>query len=287
MSKIKYAIVHTGQAHRDEILAVGLAIYVGLIGLGTRVLRRDPTEEELDNPQVLVLDVGGRKQPHLHNYDHHQLPRGTEECALSLLARDFPVPGLAPGFTFNDLFADRPWYRATVKIDALGPFAMAKDLGLDKLPPELHSPFEMAIIEAAGNSAELDSLVKIAAFQAIGDRVATALALRERAQVLRTTAEIADVDGVKVLFVPDTDNMGVQDFRDAESQDLGEPIAVCVSHDDRGAGLSLYRFADDPRVDFSKLDGREDIGFAHASGFIAKTKSRDDDWRQLVRLSLV
>ena len=52
-----------------------------------------------------------------------------------------------------------------------------------------------------------------------------------------------------------------------------EEIAVSISKDDRGDGWTLYRYDDDPRVDFSVLAGHPDIVFAHKGGFIAKTKA--------------
>jgi hypothetical protein len=53
--------------------------------------------------------------------------------------------------------------------------------------------------------------------------------------------------------------------------------AWLMMNDDRGTGLMLYRYADHPRVDFSRLEGKEGIVFAHKGGFIAKTEARDFD----------
>lgn len=283
---MKYAVVHGGAAHRDEILAVGLAIYADVITLSTRVIRRDPTPEELEDPKVLILDVGERHDLQRMCFDHHHLPRGTRECALSLLARHLRVKGREP-MTYHELWEDRPWYRFTVGLDSLGPFAMAKELGLESLPPELNSPFEWIIIDAAENSKEFDELVKMMAFQVIGGRVEDALKLHDKLAWLKQNAEIQEVDGVKVLLVESDDVFGVNDYRASLLED-GVEVAISISHDDRGPGLCLYRFADHPRVDFSKVEGDEAVLFAHKGGFIVKTHQRNmDTARDLIRRSLI
>ena len=57
--------------------------------------------------------------------------------------------------------------------------------------------------------------------------------------------------------------------------DHGEIIAASVSHDPREPfGWALYRFHDDPRIDFSQLEGDPRFEFVHKVGFMAKTKER-------------
>ena len=272
MTNKKLCIIHPGAAHRDECLAMGLALAADVINVNTPVQRREPTTDDLNDREILVLDVGGRHEPELANFDHHQLPRGTRECALSLLAQSLMIPG--QDISYHQLFADRPWYRATVTIDSLGPFAMAKELGLEALPPELMSPFDMAITDAVKESVEVPMWVKELCSLVMIDRTKSAIDLRERTVWLRGHAETVTLPGGAVaLVVPDDVVMGVNDYRD-ELVAEGVDVAVSVSHDDRGAGWSLYRFDDDRRVNFSRLDGDPAVLFAHAGGFIAKTKVR-------------
>jgi hypothetical protein len=70
MVEINYAVTHSGPAHRDDVLSVALAL--SLEG-NIPVYRRNPTPEELDSPNVLILDTGERHEPELNNFDHHQL----------------------------------------------------------------------------------------------------------------------------------------------------------------------------------------------------------------------
>ncbi len=62
-------------------------------------------------------------------------------------------------------------------------------------------------------------------------------------------------------------------------------VAVTVTRDDRGQGLCLFRRNDDPRVDFSRLEGHEGVVFAHKGGFVAKTKEWMDP-AALIHLAL-
>jgi hypothetical protein len=82
--------------------------------------------------------------------------------------------------------------------------------------------------------------------------------------------KVVDVKGVKALVFETTDTTGSQDLRDRDHTDA----AVSLSWDERGNGWSLYRFNDDPRIDFSVLEGDSAISFAHKGGFIAKTITR-------------
>lgn len=63
-------ITHAGQFHADEILSIALLRVLGFDAPVERTFT--PTEQDLADPQVFVLDVGKRYEPHLGNFDHHQ-----------------------------------------------------------------------------------------------------------------------------------------------------------------------------------------------------------------------
>ena len=77
---IKTIITHPGGAHKDDFLACSVL----LSNHPVSIFRRDPTEQELEDPEVAVVDIGHQHDPKLNNFDHHQLPRDHEPtCALS------------------------------------------------------------------------------------------------------------------------------------------------------------------------------------------------------------
>ena len=57
--------------------------------------------------------------------------------------------------------------------------------------------------------------------------------------------------------------------------------------DRRGSGYGIGRYEDDPRLDFSQLDGQPDVHFAHKSGFMCKTTATDPErLRELITLAV-
>ena len=254
-------ITHPGQAHRDDFMACAIAL--GLCRDAT-IHRREPVLSELDDPKVLVLDIGGRHEPELGNFDHHQLPRDAEAaCALSLLAE---------AMGWSDALSETRWYGNTKVMDSKGPCALAALIGCDpKIVFANPSPVEGALLELFQGMEAIPYYAWLhTAMAEIGHAVlSNAKKLLERRKWLEENARVRFA-GVEILVVESTDTDGVSAFRDAEHPDA----AICVSHDDRDGGWSLYRFDDDPRVDFSLVAGDSRIKFAHTNGFIAKTKER-------------
>ena len=80
---MKTIVTHPGHAHRDEFISCCLLIVSGIAKI---IVRRDPTKEDLNNPDVIVLDQGGRHEPEKLNFDHHQLPRdAAPTCSITLV----------------------------------------------------------------------------------------------------------------------------------------------------------------------------------------------------------
>jgi len=260
-------VVHPGQAHRDDFLVVSICLgWLEEQGLPLPlVARREPTPEEMEDPDVWVLDVGGKWEPAKGNWDHHQLPReASADCALSLWARGV---GLEPVLSLMD------WYQSTRVMDSKGPMALARELGCE--PKAIFrnlSPIEGCILDLFGQ--EKSALVSEGMIQwmtRIGRGILDhARAVARQVETCRESAQVLEIGGVQALLIRGSDTRGVQKFRD-----MDHPLAgISLSWDDRGSGWSLYRFDDHPRVDFSRVGKDSRVLFAHAGGFIAKTKER-------------
>lgn len=89
-------ITHPGVFHADDVCAVA---WMQITGVEAPVERRIPTPEELENPEVMVIDVGGQHDPVHHNYDHHQRGGAGERW-------DVGVPYAAFGLVY-DMFQPR------------------------------------------------------------------------------------------------------------------------------------------------------------------------------------
>jgi len=265
LNNINRIITHPGGAHRDDFMAACIALAHAPDDVP--IFREEPTAALLDDPYCLVLDVGERHEPELLNFDHHQLARDAEPaCALSMLV-DFL--GLTAAF---ETLAP---YKTTIVMDSKGPMAVAKSLGLEKLPPELLSPIEGALLDVFGEFIVVPRWLRTA-MRVLGERhIKFATDKLAQLQWLRTNVQLINVDHpngvgtVPVLAINSQNTTGLFEVRDENPMWQAAPISI--SRDDRGPGWALYRFDDDPRVDFSRIDGHKDVVFAHQGGFIAKT----------------
>lgn len=267
---MKYIVTHSGRAHRDEFYAVGLAAV--LFGI-TKVFRREPTTEELEDPDVLVVDVGRQFNPTWGNFDHHQLPRGTKECALSLMAKWFEVPhelvrdlcGEDEAMTFKDLWERAPWYRGVVLQDALGLPGLAAELGLgNRIPEELISGIEVYCLQEFARGEEVAPIWVLFARNMVEAKVRTAIEFLRTQREIAENHEILDLGEMgKIFWAPEMTPFGINRFIEENEIDA----VVTVTKDPRSGGLCLYRLTED--YDFSRIVGLEKVIFAHQAGFMA------------------
>lgn len=267
MTNVRRIVVHGGQAHRDDFIAscIALATYPSI----RLIERRDPTPDEMEDPTILVLDVGGKLEPLKNNFDHHQMGRDEPACcALSLLLADLQ---LIERFRLLD------WFTATEIMDSKGPMALAKHLGC---PPAAIfgnlSPIEGAVIDMFEDESRIEVCEGGEDFLAVLMRdlgrgfISYANELHAQMEWLIANAKLSEIGPVPCMILESANTKGVQKYRDHFCPGVG--ISICW--DDRGAGWALYRFNDHPQVDFFLLKDDPRIEFAHPGGFIAKTKGR-------------
>jgi len=278
MSKI--IVTHRGHAHRDDFIACSLL----LAGCwGTEIQRRDCTQEDLDDLNTIVVDQGGEYDDSRMNLDHHQMPREAAPCCSISLVLTFV--GMEVEFARDVL----PWLEFSERIDSKGPFATAAHYKCD--PDALlaaMSPIEGVLLRMFGDAEIVrptDPLgrIMVEVGLAIVDQ------LREISQRFLLLDEMAVIDvptpGVVIMDVKsitERPTFGLEQFCKLQYPDVN----VTITKDDRGEGYSLFRRNDDPRVDFSRIEGRRGVVFAHKNGFVAKTTA-DADLRELVLASIV
>lgn len=262
-------VTHPGQAHRDEFLSCCILLAAGS---ATRIYRRDPRPEEFDDPEVFVVDQGGRHEPDLRNFDHHQLARdAAPTCSISLI---LPYLGL-------DVEIARgvwPWLSFAEALDSKGPFATAAMFGMtpDSLMATI-SPVESCVLREFEQCTAISLGTPIAPImRTIGRELLNQYRdTTKRLELLATAAEwwkdprwpftVGDFRGIDAADRP---TFGLELFLRGQREDC----PVTITNDDRGPGLCLFRRNDDPRVDFSRLEGMPGIIFAHKGGFVAKTE---------------
>lgn len=268
--QIDHIITHPGGAHKDDFLATCLMIYT----YGVPVLRKEPTDEEVANPAIAVLDVGGEHDEEKMNFDHHQFPADYEPtCALSLVLRHLGLYGDAR------LYCD--WLETSEWLDTRGAVKTAAWLGIDRSAmAKLNSPVDITMLRRFAKFEKHEANQPVyEVMRMIGEDMVTFLkGMRERMEEIDRQSEVWDIDGkFKVLFMPRTEPMASEPSagmgRYIEHQ-APECVAM-VYPDRRGTGYGLTRYNDDLRFDFTRCDDEEDVHFAHKAGFIAKSTATE------------
>jgi hypothetical protein len=268
MSTIDTILTHPGGAHKDDLLAVCVLIAKH----GAPVVRRDPTDDELANPRIAIVDVGGSHDPSKSNFDHHHFPREhPPTCALSLVLQDLGV--------YDEARHLCPWLEPAEWFDSRGPKKTAAFLGVPrKAISQLNSPVDLTILRRFAQSATLapgEPLYEVMRF--IGQDLLDYLHVaRERiafvaAHAKRWTLE-HNGETIEAVFLPRTEasteepSVAVENY--VRAMGLDEVVQVIVYPDRRGTGYGIGRYEDHPRFDFARLQAEPDVHFAHTSGFM-------------------
>jgi hypothetical protein len=271
-------VTHPGPAHRDEFVACSLLLAEFP---SFPIFRREPTAEDLADPDVLVVDVGGKFDLGRNNLDHHQLERDAAPCCSITQVLRYLAVDLAKA---REIWG---WLQPSEVLDSKGPYALAGQLSMKAEDLfRLQSPVEMAVLEmfskcsAVAPGDVLHKLMTEVGKHHLGYYAQVTYRLSELAE----KASFTEVGGMKVLdstFIPgnESPSLGIEMFLKADPNT--SDVDVVVSRDDRGTGLTLFRRGNSPKVDFSQLEGRDQVVFAHKGGFIAKVK-HGAPWRDLV-----
>jgi hypothetical protein len=266
-------LTHPGGAHKDDFLAC----CVLAAQLKAPIERREPTQADLDDLDVTVVDVGGEHEPERNNFDHHQFPRDHAPiCALSLVLQHLGL--------YEDAKLFCGWLEPAEWFDTRGPVRTAKWLEVEReIITKLLSPIDVCLLRRFADSSRLEpgsTLHEVMTW--IGaDLIDYIETLRERLAFVGQHVELWDVasgDGTfGVAFMPRTepvlDDPSTSLARFIGAEGKSEEIAGLIYPDRRGGGYGLSRLDDDPRLDFTRIDACDDVHFAHASGFVAKTSA--------------
>lgn len=275
MKPVKYIVTHPGGAHKDDFLACCLLIHQHKVS----VRRKEPTPEELADPEIIVVDVGHEHDPAKGNFDHHQFPFDhPPTCALSLVLQDMELYEDARNFC--------DWLEPAEWLDTRGPNDTAKWMGVPReVITQLNSPIDVTLLRRFASHTELDETSPIwQIMQMVGEDLVVYLRdLRKRLEYVDQHSEFWQIesqsgDKLEVLFMPRTDPMPDEAsgglFRYVDEQGKTESVIAMVYPDRRGEGYGLSRFNDDKRLDFSSLEEScDDVHFAHKRGFVCKTSA--------------
>jgi hypothetical protein len=270
-------LTHPGGSHKDEFLACCLLLAKHRAPL----VRREPTETDLTDPATAVVDVGGEHAPERGNFDHHQFPKDHPPiCALSLVLQHLGV--------YEDARAFCDWLEPAEWFDTRGAVETSRWLGIGReVLAKLSSPIDGTLLRRFAAASRLepgDPLWEVMRW--IGADLLDYLKnLRQRLDFIAATGEFWEIPSpggpFHVLYLPRTeplpDDPGAGLGRFIEGHPDGEKVVGLVYPDRRGAGFGLSRHNDHPRLDFTRIQDCEDVHFAHARGFVAKTSATDPE----------
>lgn len=268
-------LTHPGGAHKDEFLACSLLLALHPVA----IVRREPSEQDLADAGMCVVDVGHEHDPARGNFDHHQLPKDhVPTCSLSLVLQHLGL--------YEDAMLFCEWLEPAEWFDCRGPGETAVWLGVDRdVLNRLNSPIDMSMLRRFANTTRLEPGEPLwEMMRMIGnDMIAYLRLLRERLDFIETHSSIWEIelgDGpAHVLFLPRTEplpeepSFGLERY--LESKGIAENVVGLVYPDRRGAGYGLSRFRDNLRLDFTRIAGHPEVHFAHARGFVAKTTASE------------
>ncbi|MCP5537025.1 MAG: MYG1 family protein [Akkermansiaceae bacterium] len=273
-------ITHPGGAHKDDFLACSIMVALH----GAPIVRREPSDDELNDAHVCVIDTGDRHEPECNNFDHHQFPRDhTPTCALSLVLKHLGL--------YDDarLFCD--WLEPAEWFDCRGPNKTAEWLGVGRdVIGKLGSPIDISMLTRFARVSPSDQLQAgdpvYELMRFIGEDLLDYLkGVREKIDFVARHVErwtiTAGGETFEALFLPRTET-GIDDSSGGLARyilvnGLDQEIAAIIYPDSRGEGFGLARFNDHPQLDFTRIGSAGDVHFAHNSGFLCKTSATGPD----------
>ena len=267
MTKI---VVHDGKAHTDDFLASCVCLYKLPHSSLERVAY--PTEDNLKNENVWVLDFGRQFDTELHNFDHHQIEE--EICAFTMVLDYFygkKYREYCPELRFIEIF------------DSYGPKKAAEFAGIKEDNFNvLFSPISQAMIEIFS---EISGSVKdplLSIMKEIGSKVCYRIENFEFLLSILDNSNYFEHRKIKILDV--TKCTLPQDFVSQKqirpdmlptklySKIKGIEPDIILTIDGRQGGFRMVSV----NTDAIKFNTCENAYFTHNSGFLIAFKNYED-----------
>lgn len=253
-------ITHPGSAHKDDFLATSVLLATLE---GAQVFRREPTQEDLDDPTTYVVDVGLEYSVEKHNFDHHQdrsLP-----CAFHLIMQHLGHHEAALSMYV--------WYPHMSMMDVRGPYQTAEHLGIDSsILFAASSPIEGYIVSTFAQKERLcpkDPLYEF--MKSLGKNMIELIDRKmKRLELLKKEAQIIPIKSYKAVYSAIRQNPKLS--MELYLKHLNDKkVVMSITPSNRGEGWEFLRLGESPAVDFRLLAENPEIRFVHSCGFLAKT----------------
>lgn len=247
MSKI---VTHDKKAHLDDFLSCCILA----AKTDFPIYRVNwPTEEDLNDSEVYVVDFGKSHDPALKNFDHHQI-KGGEQCAFTLILDYF-------GMRDYDAL---PWIKMVEVWDHCGP-QKAMELVGGGDSSLIFSPLQDFCIKMFSN---VDGKVNMHMREMMRDIGEHIISLRSEFSAsyadLKEKSKILECEGFRVI---DYRECAINPYFLASSKlEKENKIDIILNNNERGnSKLRMIRKID---IDFNQASKIEGVEFVHQSGFL-------------------
>lgn len=260
-------ITHPGSAHFDEFLAISM-ILGKFPNEEFEIERKIPTEEELNDPTIWVIDIGNRYEPSNLNFDHHQ--DNNLDCSFSLIAKHFNIENQA-----REIFK---WWDFKNQTDLLGIKSAGEknNIPIDKIEC-CQSPIEDIIIYRFSTHPErLLSFMRL-----FGEGIFNAINEKKLQFALFDNSLIESInEKFSYLYIGNYSTKFLNLWLEKHPE-----IIIILVDDDRFDGYKLQRVnVGEKIIDFQKIIHLEqEIAFVHNTGFLAVT-SEKLPWKRIKEL---
>lgn len=280
MSKI---ITHPGVAHFDDLLSVALVI--AKIKDIEKVERREPNPEEINNPDIWKLDIGGDYNPELKLFDHHQEDLRREDCTFSLLLKEWEL--------WEDAVEVYPELKACLIRDISGTDGLKNYFNIStKAISLLYSHIERVILKRfqRKNSIENKSF-DFSLLQMIGYEFFRGIeSYKKLKDTLKNKVQIElidDIPFIKCLELKPSQLLTRLMNQLRKDLSIQGGVLVYINEWDNNK-ISLRRTNDENRIDFNNIKSYEKTHFIHKNGFFAVVnKMEDDDLREYLEATII
>ncbi len=278
-------ITHSGQAHADELLAIGMILIKEVEGDQSRAnIKREGDGRAENWTADFIVDVGKQYDPAKGWFDHHQFPKDAPaDCAFTLVAKHY-------GLERNSL----DWIERVALLDAKGPFVwFEKTFGRPAtnmteinrmLGPDVFSWFTRTANQSYKNPSAFNQAIDMV-IPWLQNELAYAETRPENIEFARANLKLIDMGSFKFAYFEQREMRGVGELCDLISTE-DPSIIVSGKPDDRGNGFSATRWNNSPRVDFLPRKGEPNCVFAHENGFCLKWKNDWDSFLDAIKRSV-
>jgi hypothetical protein len=253
----------------------------------TKIIRKEPSEREIQNPNIWKLDVGNDLNPELRLYDHHQRDMG--DNTFSLLLKEWGIWDKA-----NEVY---PWIPTMVLMDIRGAKEVITDLEITyEALNSLDSFIERYFLRWFKTKKKIEKpAVLFKLMRQFGRHFFKRIEKYYKVQeIVENEGKYKMIEGVPIMLLLSDKisnsnilhQLATQKKREVWPHERG---GILIFPNDRPEGsIGVKRLGNDRRIDLYRLHGFNKTIFTHKRGFFAALEDMSDyELEQYIKEAIV